>query len=112
MFLIVALVLLLALPSPWNLVGLAAGFVCFVGELGFWHRTVRHRRALVGAQTLIGEVATVVSPCRPSGQVRVAGTTWAAQCDAGADEGDTVTVVDRRGLTLVVGRTPPGGGQR
>ena len=102
MLVIVALVLLLALPHPWNVVGFAAGLVCFIGEIGFWHRTVRHRRAVVGAQTLIGEQATVLSPCRPTGQVRVSGTIWAARCEAGADAGDTVRVVDRERLTLVV----------
>jgi membrane protein implicated in regulation of membrane protease activity len=102
MFLILALVLLIALPHPWNVVGLAVGLVCFAGEVGFWHRTVRHRRAVVGAQTLIGEQATVLSPCRPTGQVRVGGTIWAARCEAGADAGDTVKVVDRDRLTLIV----------
>ena len=104
MFVIVALVLLLALPHPWNVVGFAAGLVCFIGELAFWHRTVRHHRAVVGAQTLIGEQATVISPCRPAGQVRVSGTIWAARCEAGADTGDTVMVVERDRLTLIVER--------
>jgi len=102
MFVIVALVLLLALPSPWNVAGFAAALVCFVGEIGFWHRTVRHRRAVVGAHTLIGQLATVVSPCRPNGQVRVTGAIWAARCTAGAEVGDTVRIVDRDRLTLVV----------
>jgi membrane protein implicated in regulation of membrane protease activity len=104
MLVIVALVLLLVLPHPWNVVGFAAGLVCFLGEITFWHRTVRHRRAVVGAQTLIGQQATVISPCRPTGQVRVSGTIWAARCEAGADPGDAVTVVDRDRLTLVVER--------
>ena len=104
MFVIVALVLLLALPHPWNVVGFAGGLVCFLGELAFWHRTVRHHRAVVGAQTLIGQQATVISPCRPVGQVRVSGAIWAARCEAGADPGDTVTVIERDRLTLIVER--------
>jgi membrane protein implicated in regulation of membrane protease activity len=104
MFVIVALVLLIALPHPWNVAGFAAGLVCFAGEVAFWHRTVRRHRTVVGAQTLIGRQATVISPCRPTGQVRVSGTIWAARCEAGADAGDTVKVVDRDRLTLVVER--------
>jgi len=104
MFILVAFVLLFALPHPWNVVAFAAALVCFVGEVLFWNRTVRGRHAAVGAQTMIGESATVVSPCRPTGQVRLSGEIWAARCDGGADPGDTVEVVERQGLTLVVER--------
>jgi membrane protein implicated in regulation of membrane protease activity len=102
MFLIVALVLLLVLPSPWDFFGFVLALVCFCGEIAFWHRRVRGRRAVVGAQNLIGEVGVVVSPCRPTGQVRLSGEIWKARCNEGADRGETVKVVDRRGLTLVV----------
>ena len=56
----------------------------------------------VGAETLIGAVAEVVSTCRPDGQVRVQGELWRARCEEGADRGETVRVVDRDGLTLRV----------
>lgn len=102
MFFIVALVLLFLLPSPWNLVGFIGGLIVFVGEVLFWNRKVRSGRKTVGAQTLIGKEATVVSPCRPGGQVRIAGEIWAARCSAGADMGETVTVVGRDGLTVWV----------
>jgi len=102
--LIVALVLALVLPSPWNLVGLVSGLVLFIGELFFWNSTVRGHRKVVGAQTLLGQTATVVSACRPDGQVRVGGEIWAARCERGADVGVTVTIVDRHGLTLDVER--------
>jgi membrane protein implicated in regulation of membrane protease activity len=101
-FLLIALVLLLVLPSPWGFVGFGIGLVCFAGEVSYWQRRVRGRRAVVGAQTLIGEVGTVMSPCRPNGQIRVSGEIWAAHCELGADRGETVTVVDRRKLTLIV----------
>lgn len=102
MFVLIAFALLFVLPSPWNVVGFLGGLVCFIGEVLFWNRTVRGRRAAVGAHTMIGEVGTVVTACRPTGQVRLAGETWAAQCDGGADPGDAVRVVARRGLMLVV----------
>jgi membrane protein implicated in regulation of membrane protease activity len=101
-FVLVALVLLFVLPSPWNVVGFAGGLACFSVEVVFWHRTVRGRRAAVGAQTLIGETGTVISPCRPTGQVQLLGEIWGARCDDGADPGDTVEVVAREGLTLMV----------
>ncbi len=106
MFLLLAIVLLLVLPSPWDVVGLTLGLVCFAGEVFFWHRRVRGRRAQVGAHTLIGESGIVVTACRPTGQVRVSGEIWAARCEPGADPGETVTVVGRRQLTLVVERAP------
>jgi membrane-bound ClpP family serine protease len=101
-FVLLALVLLVVLPSPWGFVGFGIALVCFGGEVLFWQRKVRGRRAVVGADTMIGEVGTVVSACRPTGQVRVLGEIWAAQCELGAGAGDTVTVVGRRNLTLIV----------
>jgi membrane-bound serine protease (ClpP class) len=105
MFVFVALLLLLLLPSPWNLVGFAAGFVLFVGEVLFWNRRVRGKRIQAGAETLIGEQAVVISECRPSGQVRLEGEIWDARCEAGADAGDTVVVTARDELVLVVERS-------
>ncbi len=104
MFLLVALALLIVLPSPWRFVGFGVCFVLFVGEIFFWNTRVRGRRPQVGAQTLIGQPATVVAGCHPDGQVRIAGEIWHARCADGADEGDTVTVVARERLTLVVER--------
>jgi membrane protein implicated in regulation of membrane protease activity len=104
-FLIVALVLLLLLASPWNIVGFAICFFLFLGEVFFWNSRVRGKQARVGAQTLIGQTATVVSACRPDGQVRLAGEIWHARCASGtADPGDTVVVTARDRLTLVVER--------
>ncbi len=107
MFLLVAIVLLLLLRSPWNLVGFAVCLVLFVGEVPFWHRRVRGQRKLVGAQTLIGKTGTLVSACRPRGQVRVGGEVWDTRCAEGADIGDEVTIVSRDDLTLTVVRKQP-----
>ena len=102
MLIILAFILLFLLPSPWNLIGFFVAIPLWFVELLAWNRTVKHRRRVVGVQTLIGKDATVTEPCRPSGQVRLAGEIWAARCDAGADPGDTVRVVGRDDLTLVV----------
>jgi len=111
-FLLVALALLLVLPSPWNVVGFGVCFVLFVGEIAFWNRKVRGRRAQVGAETLIGQTAVAVSNLRPDGQVRVSGEIWHARCEGGADEGDTVVVTARDGLTVVVERSQACGAAR
>ena len=102
MFALVALVLLFLLPHPWNIVGFTCGLVLFLGEVLFWHRRVRGQPKKVGAQILVGKTAAVISACRPNGQVQVSGEIWAARCAGGADQGDTVTVAGRDGLTLVV----------
>ncbi len=102
MLIILAFILLFLLPSPWNLIGFFVAIPLWFVELLAWNRTVKHRRRVVGVQTLIGKDATVTEPCRPSGQVRLAGEIWAARCDQGADPGDTVRVVGRDDLTLVV----------
>ena len=104
MFLILGIALLLFLSSPWNFLGFAVCLVLFFGELGLWHRSVRGRRHVVGAQTLIGAEATVTEPCRPDGQVRLNGELWEARCAEGADRGETVRVMGREGLKLLVER--------
>jgi membrane-bound serine protease (ClpP class) len=57
----------------------------------------------VGVETMVGATATVITPCRPRGQVRVQGELWDARCERGADPGELVEVVGVDGLTLVVG---------
>ena len=102
MLIILAIALLLLLPSPWSFVGFFGVFALWLVELGLWNRTVRHRRKVVGAQTLIGKDAVVSTPCRPVGQVRLDGEIWEARCESGASPGDRVRVVGRKGLTLLV----------
>ncbi len=105
MFLLVALALLVVVPSPWNAVGFVVCLVLFGGEVVFWNRKVRGRRATSGAETLIGQTASVVVACLPEGQVRLAGEIWEARSDEGAEQGETVVVTGRDGLTLLVERS-------
>ena len=102
MFLIAALVVLLILDSPWNLIAAAACIVGFAGEVGFWNMKVRGRRRQVGAEALIDAEGTALTPCHPVGQVSVVGERWEAHCAEGADPGDKVRVVGIQGLTLTV----------
>ena len=110
MFFLVALVVLLFLPSPWNLIACGVSLILAVFEVGYWQRVVRRYRVRAGAETLVGSHGTVVVPCRPRGQVRVDGTLWEATSAEGADPGDEVTVVGRDKLTLNVERIPTGAG--
>ncbi len=90
-------------PLSWALVGLAAAIE--LGEVFFWMWWGgKRRRAHVGAEALIGQEAVVVEPCRPAGQVRIAGELWRARCDEGAAAGELVRVRGIEGLTLVVER--------
>jgi NfeD-like C-terminal, partner-binding len=69
----------------------------------FWNRTVR-KRLQKSVEPLIGRTATVRSACRAHGQVYLDGYIWEARCAEGADRGETVAVVSRDLLWLVVER--------
>ena len=107
MLIIVAFLLLLLLPTPWNIVGFLVVIPLWILELLAWNRSMKGRRKAVGAQTLLGREAVVMTACRPLGQVRIDGEIWEARCDAGAGEGDTVRIVDRDNLALIVEPTGP-----
>ena len=109
-FFVVALVVLLLLPSPWNVIACVASLAAALGEVTYWQRRVRGREVSAGAETLIGSRGTVVQPLRPAGQVRVAGELWEATSERGADPGEAVTVVGRDGLTLLVEPDAPATG--
>jgi membrane-bound serine protease (ClpP class) len=110
MFFVVALLVLLLLPSPWNVIASVVSLAIAFGEVGFWQRKVRKRQVVAGAETLIGSRGTVVRALRPTGQVRVSGELWEATSESGADPGEEVTVVGRDGLTLVVEPDAPAAG--
>lgn len=90
-------------PWGWVLVGVAA--VAEIGETFGWVVWNRRRRARVGVETLVGETAVVLTPCRPEGQVRIQGEIWQACCPEGVDPGEPVIVERVDGLTLTVRRS-------
>jgi membrane-bound serine protease (ClpP class) len=62
-----------------------------------------HRRAVVtGEPALIGRIGRVVNWSGGCGQVHVHGENWHAESDAGLSPGDSVRVVARKELTLVI----------
>jgi membrane protein implicated in regulation of membrane protease activity len=90
------------LPSPWGILAVIAGGVIDVAESLLVLAWSRRRRAVTGAEALVGATAVVVTPCRPVGQVRVAGELWGARSTAGADAGEEVVVRGVEGLTLLL----------
>jgi membrane protein implicated in regulation of membrane protease activity len=110
--LIAILLAIFVLPPYWGLVAILAGLTVEVGEAWLWIHLSRRRRAVTGAEGLIGRRAQVVEACQPEGKVRVQGELWKGCCDSFADAGQPVRVlsVDADGLTLHVvpeGTRPP-----
>jgi membrane protein implicated in regulation of membrane protease activity len=102
MALTVAIILALFAPWPWNLIAVLAGLAIETVELTWGLRLARRWRPQTGAEAMIGQVAEVVAPCHPTGQVRVQGELWEARCIEGADVGESVRIERIEGLTLVV----------
>lgn len=94
------------LPIEWAIPVIVLGAIIEVGESYFWLWYSRRRKAQVGAETLIGEDAEVVTRCAPLGQVRLQGEIWRARCEETAERGEAVRVVALEELTLVVERAP------
>jgi membrane-bound serine protease (ClpP class) len=105
MFFILALVLLLFLPSPWNLVGALVSGVLFALEVVYWQRRMRGREVQTGRENLLGSVGEVVEPLMPVGQIRVLGELWQARATAELPRGTPVRVLKVEGLTLEVEAT-------
>lgn len=106
MLLIIGLVLLFVLPTPWNVIVLLVCLLLWLGEVAAIWRFTRKKKVQTGAQTMIGRTATVIAPCKPFGQVRLSGESeiWRARCAEGAELGETVRVVGLEEITLIVER--------
>jgi membrane protein implicated in regulation of membrane protease activity len=103
MALVVAVLLaIFLLPSPWGIVAVALAALWEVGQAWFMIRWTQRRRALVGAEALLGQTARVVVACAPRGQVTVRGERWQALASAPVEAGDDVVVRGIDGLVLRV----------
>ncbi|HLM92195.1 MAG TPA: NfeD family protein [Gaiellaceae bacterium] len=102
LFVFAVILAVFVVPSPWGLVLVGVAAVVEIGETFFWIWLSQRHRAKMGAETLLGAPAEVVTACWPEGHVRIHGELWRARCEAGADPGDRVKVVERDGLTLLV----------
>ena len=92
------------LPDQWDVPVVIAAALVEIAETVFWMRYSRRRRVQMGPETLVGATGKVVTPCLPTGQVRVQGELWRARCEEGADVGDEIRVLALDGLMLVVER--------
>jgi len=101
-FVIAVILAVFVVPAPWGLVLVGVAAVIEIGETFFWIWLSQRHRVKMGAETMLGARAEVASACRPEGQVRIQGELWGARCEAGADQGTWVRVVERDGLTLLV----------
>jgi membrane protein implicated in regulation of membrane protease activity len=92
------------LPDGWDLPVVIAGAVLEVGDGLFWLRWSSRRRAVVGAEALIGRLAVVSERCDPIGHVKVNGELWRAEVLGAqvAEPGATVRIRSLSGLTLQV----------
>jgi membrane-bound serine protease (ClpP class) len=104
--LLVSIILALFVSFPWNALIVLAGLSVEVVEVTWGLRLARKWRPRVGPETMIGMRAEVVTPCRPTGQVRVNGELWEATCATGLNVGDTAIVKQMDGLTLNVEPAP------
>jgi membrane-bound serine protease (ClpP class) len=86
------------IPWPWGLVVVVAGGLLDIAESLALMRWSRRRRAATGAEALIGQRATVVTPT----QVRIAGELWEARSADILVPGAEVVVRGVDGLTLFV----------
>jgi membrane-bound serine protease (ClpP class) len=87
-------------PWPWGIATVLAGGLLDVAESLVLLRWSRRRRAVTGAEALIGRTAVVATPT----QVRVAGELWEARADGPLVRGEEVEVVAVDGLRLDVSR--------
>jgi membrane-bound serine protease (ClpP class) len=84
--------------------GLAFGLITvFLLRLALRARRAKSR---TGADAMIGQIAVVIQPLAPSGQVMVNGEIWQAESATPAAPGERVRVRELHDLTLLVERVP------
>jgi membrane-bound serine protease (ClpP class) len=102
MFLLLALLLFLALPSPWNVIGALASGAFGLSEVVYWQRRMRRAKVQTGVENLVGATGEATERLAPSGQIRVLGELWEARSSSEVPRGSRVRVVAVHGLTLEV----------
>jgi membrane-bound serine protease (ClpP class) len=102
MFLLLALLLLIFVPSPWNLIGGLASGALGVVEVAYWYRRMRREKVQTGVENLVGATGEAAERLDPSGHVRVLGELWEANSSSELPRGARVRVVAVHGLVLEV----------
>jgi len=102
LFLLIALILFLVLPSPWDVIGALASIVVGVVEVTYWQRRMGRSKVQTGVEQLIGATGEATERLAPSGHIRVLGELWEARSSSELPPGARVRVVAVDGLTLEV----------
>jgi len=102
MFLLIALLLFIFLPSPWDVIGGVASGALGILEVIYWQRRMRREKVQTGVENLIGATGEVTEELAPSGKVRVLGELWQARSSSVLPPGSPVRVVAVHGLALEV----------
>jgi membrane protein implicated in regulation of membrane protease activity len=107
---VVALSAFLALyvvPGGWRYGLVGAALTLMAAEVVLI-RSTRRIPLAVGAETMIGSRAVVISSCQPAGRVQLGRESWKARCPFGAeaDVGDAVVIESVESTTLVVRLAP------
>jgi membrane-bound serine protease (ClpP class) len=101
------LIAIFVVPWPWGILTVIGGGALDIAESLVLLRWSRRRRAVTGAEALVGRTAVVETRT----QVRVAGELWRARSADALAPGDEVKVLAVDEMTLTVEREgPPGGG--
>ncbi|MBI2882460.1 MAG: nodulation protein NfeD [Candidatus Methylomirabilis oxyfera] len=101
-------VMLIRSPEPFMRISLSAilfttaATAAFFGFIVTMALRAQRQKTTTGAEGLIGQIGTVRTPLKPEGSVLVGGELWSAQCEEGAEPGDTVKIWAVKGLMLFV----------
>ena len=102
MFLLLALLLLIFLPYPWNLAAALGSTLAGAVEILYWERRMRRDPVRTGIEDLVGATGEVTTALAPLGQIRVKGELWEAHSLNPIDRGTRVRVVGVEDLRLEV----------
>jgi membrane protein implicated in regulation of membrane protease activity len=102
MFLLLALLFFVFLPSPWDVIGGVSSGALGILEVVYWQRRMRREKVQTGVENLIGATGETTDQLAPSGNVRVLGELWEARSSSELPPGSEVRVVAVHGLILEV----------
>lgn len=102
MFLLLALLLVIFVPSPWNVIGAVVTGAVGLVEVAYWHRRMRREKVQTGVENLVGATGEAAERLAPSGHVRVLGELWEASSSSEVPPGARVRVVAVNDLILEV----------